>query len=53
MRNDSIFALFLLDRPMSEREYARENAIPQRTLNHRKTAILKKLKVFLEKSGSN
>ena len=48
-----IFALFLSDRPMSEREYARENAIPQRTLNHRKTAILKKLKVFLEKSGSN
>ena len=48
-----IFALFLSDRPMSEREYARENAIPQRTLNRQKTAILKKLKVFLEKSGSN
>ena len=48
-----IEALFLSDEPLSERDFARKKGIPQRTLNHRKAAILKKLKKFFEKSGSN
>ena len=45
--------LYLTDEPMTEREYARYKGIPQKTMNNRKIAILKKLKKFFENDGSN
>ena len=41
-----ICALYLQDKPMTEREFSRKTGIPQKTLNDRKARILKKLKSF-------
>jgi DNA-directed RNA polymerase specialized sigma24 family protein len=41
-----ICALYLQDKPMTEREYSVTSGIPQKTINDRKIRILKKLKSF-------
>ena len=41
-----ICALYLQDKPMTEREFSRKTGIPQKPLNARKARILKKLKSF-------
>lgn len=41
-----ITALYLQEEPMTEREYAGEIGIPQKTLNDRKNRLLKKIKRF-------
>jgi DNA-directed RNA polymerase sigma subunit (sigma70/sigma32) len=41
-----ICALYLQDKPMTEREYSLASGIPQKTINDRKARILKKLKSF-------
>lgn len=41
-----ICALYLQDKPMTEREYSMASGIPQKTINDRKLRILKKLKSF-------
>lgn len=41
-----ICALFLRDKPMTEREYAKSIGVPRTTLEHRKKLVLQKLKKF-------
>jgi DNA-directed RNA polymerase sigma subunit (sigma70/sigma32) len=41
-----ICALYLQDKPMTERAYSMASGIPQKTINDRKLRILKKLKSF-------
>lgn len=41
-----ICALYLQDKPMTEREYSMASGIPRKTINDRKIRILKKLKSF-------
>lgn len=41
-----IYALFLMDNPISERKLSRLLGVPQKTLNYRKKHILNKLKGF-------
>ena len=41
-----ICALYLQDKPMTEREYSMASKIPQKTINDRKVKVLKKLKSF-------
>lgn len=43
---DLIYHLFLMDEPMTERQYARKTGIPQKTINDRKRSILRKLKKY-------
>ena len=44
---DLICALFLLKRPMTERQYSEKTGIPQPTVNYKKKKILEKIKNFL------
>ena len=41
-----ICALYLQDKPMTEREYAKSIGVPRTTLEHRKKLVLQKLKNF-------
>lgn len=41
-----ICALYLQEKPLTEREFSRETGVPQKTINDRKSRILKKLKSF-------
>lgn len=44
---DLIYHLFLADEPLTERQYGEVRGIPQKTINCRKQAILRKLKKYL------
>ena len=44
---DIMYQLFLTENPVSERQLAKQLGIPQKTLNCRKMAILKKLKELI------
>lgn len=44
---DLIVALFCLEEPMTEREYAKKIGVTQATVNYRKKQILEKMKSFL------
>lgn len=41
-----IMALYLQDEPVSAREYARQKGLPQKTIDNRHRAVLKKLKKY-------
>lgn len=45
-----LYALYLSENPISERAYARMLGVPNMTLNDRKKAIFKKIRIFFEKS---
>lgn len=44
---DLIYYLFLVDEPLTERQYSAVRGLPQKTVNNRKKAILRKLKKYL------
>lgn len=43
-----VYHLFLKEEPLTEREYSKLTGIPQKTINNRKKALLKKLKTFFD-----